>query len=187
MLEAEITERPNFTQEILDRDITGYFNSPAAMESYFTGRNLTVFKLNGDCLSGKGLPDQSLLVFDLGMQPYMGDVTLAEIDETKGLYAKIFYGPSFNAPGTFLVGTCYRDKTRNRDYHVSRVCGTAIACFGANGDLLWKKRAEPEDEIELAHRANSRYLLSKGIEPTEDALAKLEADIMTWVETQTRN
>jgi hypothetical protein len=37
---------------------------------------------------------------------------------------------------------------------------------------------------ELAKRANSRYLESQGIEPTEKALAELDAELRTWLKFQ---
>ena len=159
------------------------------LTKYFVGRQIEAYQVIGDCMEARKIPDKGILFFDLEMRPSIGDVTICRLEGCPDPLAKMLYGPSARVRGTYLVGTCYKDRSRDHTFLVSSVQGIAVACFDETGSLIWRRPTQ--EEIEKNHldintregwnrackESAARMLRMKGIEPTEENIAQYQKDL----------
>jgi len=75
---------------------------PKGHEGFFSGRKLSSFKVEDNCLEWKKVSDNHILVFDLDKQPHIGDITLCyheKLINPQTPIAKMYLGPAANYSG----------------------------------------------------------------------------------------
>ena len=89
----------------------------------FEAENYMMFKIKGDSLSGKNVPDGSVLIFDVNMTPKNGDITLCSM--VGGIRCHVYFR---RCTAGFVVRTEFGNETAEVQFLAKDVMGVAVAC-----------------------------------------------------------